>query len=146
MRALYNHPSSRQVLRFLATGALGVSINLASFTVLLQVLHAEYVLASVLALSLSTVVGFILQKYWTFRSEKLDQLDTKEILQEETMRQFAIYTGVAIVNLGLDAVVVYTMVHLLLLNEYVAQATAAAIVALWSFFIYKNILFVSRES
>ena len=62
------------------------------------------------------------------------------------MRQFAIYTGVAIVNLGLDAVVVYTMVHLLLLNEYVAQATAAAIVALWSFFIYKNILFVSRES
>ena len=136
MRTLYNNPAAAQVLRFLVTGTIGITVNLSGFYALLNIARAPYLAASVLALSLSTIVGFVLQKYWTFAGKKT--------VGRETVRQFVLYSAVAILNLGIDALVVYTMVDMCSLNKFLAQASAAAIIALWTFFLYKNILFAAR--
>ena len=136
MHLFYNDPQVAQVARFLIAGGLGLGVNLLGFYLLEHVFSMPYVAASVLALSFSTIVGFFLQKYWTFRHRQ----------SEQTARQFALYVIVALGNLGVDAVVVYTMVDVLLLQKLLAQATAAGTVAVWSYFLYKNILFVEKSN
>jgi dolichol-phosphate mannosyltransferase len=57
--------SSRILLRFLAVGASGVAVNLAAFTALLR-LGMDRRLASPVAIELSILTNFLLNRRWTF--------------------------------------------------------------------------------
>ena len=153
---LYNKENVRQVLRFLCAGTLGFGVNLLGFHILLKIITLHYLAASLLALSFSTCVGFLLQKFWTFRVEKAvggavvaDHIENSVRkttgTHAEAVRQFSLYVGAAVLNLGIDALVVYAMVDVLSQNKYLAQAAAAAVIALWTFFFYKKVLFVERS-
>lgn len=61
--------SSATFLRFLAVGASGVVVNLACFTLLLELGVHKY-LASPIAIEISIISNFLLNNYWTFGSRK----------------------------------------------------------------------------
>lgn len=60
--------SSRTFIKLGAVGAAGVAVNLGSFAVLLALGMSPYA-ASPLAVALSIVSNFTLNRYWTFRAE-----------------------------------------------------------------------------
>ncbi len=62
---------SKTFLKFAAVGAVGVVVNLASFTVLMNLGLSKY-LASPLAIEVSIVTNFLLNNYWTFSQRDMN--------------------------------------------------------------------------
>lgn len=123
-----------QALKFLATGLIGISVNLGTYELLLK-LGVNYLWGSVLALSTSTVVGFILQKYWTFGERS----------RERAWAQFVLYASVAVVNLGINAAIVYLVSGVFSFPPLFAQALGAAVIAVLSFTVYRYVIFAQPK-
>ncbi len=62
---------SRTFLKFGAVGAVGVAVNLLSFTALLKLGMTKY-LASPLAIEISIISNFLMNNYWTFSERDMN--------------------------------------------------------------------------
>ncbi|HCR52236.1 TPA: hypothetical protein DIV48_01140 [Candidatus Kaiserbacteria bacterium] len=122
-----------RVLKFLVAGATGVSVNLGIFHVL-YVAGIPYLGGSAIAVLLSMTVGFLLQKYWTFEDRTPERMPV----------QFFQYAMLALGNVAFNTAVIYILIGKLGVFYLFAQAIAAAIVATYSFFVYRLFIFRSR--
>lgn len=120
-----------RILRYLSSGCVGIVVNLGLLYVFVDVFGAHYLLGSFLAVSVSTITGFLLQKYWTFESRQ----------REGAGKQFAQYVAVAVLNIGLNTLIVFTLVDFMSFHHLPAQFVGAAVVAVSSYVIYKKIIF-----
>jgi dolichol-phosphate mannosyltransferase len=125
-----------RILKYLVTGLIGISINLGMLHLFVQGLGVYYLHASIMAVSISTIVGFILQKYWTFADQSSERLH----------RQFILYVIIAIANIGINTLVVYVLSGVLHFHYLIGQFAGAAVVALTSFFLYRYVLFTPPEA
>lgn len=124
-----------RILKFLASGTIGVSVNLTIFHALYAI-GVPYLAGSALAFLVALVVGFLLQKYWTF----------EDCARESLRAQFALYAMLALGNLALNTGIVYALVGRFGMHYLVAQAIGAAIVAVESFFVYQLFIFRREQS
>lgn len=122
-----------RILKYLISGGIGITVNLLLYRILVTNAHFGYLLGSVVAVSCSTVLGFLLQKFWTFEDRS----------RERAPVQFGLYACIAAGNIVLNTGIVYPLIKWMGLFYLVAQALAAATVALWSFFLYREFIFKS---
>jgi putative flippase GtrA len=120
-----------RVLKYLASGGMGIVVNLGTLHLLADVVGLYYLLSSFLAVSFSTVVGFLLQKFWTFEARG----------SGGTAGQFGLYVAVAVMNIALNTLIVYVLVDHLGFHHLLAQFIGAGLVAVSSFIIYKKVIF-----
>lgn len=120
-----------RIARYLATGAIGLVVNLGSYHLLVAFARISYLPGSMIAIALSTVVGFLLQKYWTFGERS----------HATAPRQFALYAALALWNLGLNTLIVFALVEYFALHYLIAQTIGAGVVAVSSFFAYHYYIF-----
>ncbi len=123
-----------RIIKFLITGAIGISVNLGVFHVL-YILGVPYLVGSMTGLLISMGVGFVLQKYWTF----------EEPSSERARSQFVQYALLALGNLALNTGIVYVLVDKLGMYYLLAQTIGAATIAIDSFFIYRAFIFKPHE-
>lgn len=123
--------SMQRIARYLATGGVGLVVNLGSYRLLVERFALPYLPGSMIAVSLSTITGFILQKYWTFAEHDHSRVP----------RQFLLYASLACWNLCLNTAIVFVLVEYTGAHYLFAQACGAGIVALSSFFIYRYYIF-----
>ena len=119
-----------RVLRFLIAGIIGLCVNLGIFHTL-YVLGVPYLAGSVGAFLTALIVGFVLQKYWTF----------EEHTHERARKQFVLYSTLALCNLVVNTLVVYLLVEYALVHYLVAQTAGAGLVAAVSYFVYRLYIF-----
>lgn len=124
-----------RAVKFVTSGAIGVSVNLAVFHTL-YVLAVPYLAGSIIALVLSMGVGFVLQKYWTFQNHSAEHVHV----------QFGRYALLALVNLSLNTGIVYVLIDTFGTFYLLAQAIGAATIGINSFFIYRAFIFPPFES
>lgn len=122
--------NAMHVLKFLIAGGIGLTVNLGVFHTLV-VFGVPYLAGSVTAFLVSMVVGFVLQKYWTF----------EEYTHERTHKQFMLYAMIALCNLGVNTLIVYLSVEYVGAHYLVAQTIGAGSVALTSYFVYRRYIF-----
>ncbi len=118
-------------LRFLIAGCTGAAVNLGLLYVLTDIVGLWYLLSSVLAFIVSFLVSFRLQKYWAFKEPSTHAISS----------QMLWYLVVALVNLGLNTLILFTCVEILHMHYMLGQVVAGAMVAVWNFFIYKYFIF-----
>lgn len=123
-----------RILKFLAVGVVGISVNLGVFRTL-YISGVPYLAGSVAGFLIAVFVGFILQKYWTFEDRSPGR----------TRAQFAFYAAVTLGNLALNTGVVYVLVGKLGVHYLLAQAFGAALVAVDSFLVYQTFIFKPRR-
>ena len=130
VRALRRRANWTQLARFAAVGASGYIINLAVFSVLVDVGHAHYLAAAACAFCVAVTNNFLLNRYWTFKA-------THVTAAVQAPRFLVVSLGALALNLAaLEA-----LVTILALPETTAQAAAIAIATpisfagnkLWSF-------------
>lgn len=126
--------SMLRIFKFLVAGGIGVSINLGLYE-LLYLAGVPYLLGSAIAVALSTIFGFLLQKYWTFEERTHMRAPT----------QFIQYGILALANIAVNTLIVYVLVGKLGVHYLVAQAIGAATVAIYSFFLYRLVIFKHTE-
>jgi len=122
-----------RILKFLITGGIGLSVNLGIFHVL-YVFGVPYLTGSVVAFFVAMVVGFILQKYWTFDEHMLERART----------QFLLYATLALCNLAVNTLIVYALVEYMNAHYLLAQTVGAGSVALASYVVYRFYIFADR--
>ena len=123
-----------QIVRYLGSGAVGLIVNLGTYRMLMAS-GTHYILGSMLAFTVSTTVGFAMQKYWTFA----------ELRHKNVPRQFLLYVSNGIFNLGLNTGIVYITVEAVGFHYLLAQTIGAAIVSVWSFYLYRQYVFTGES-
>ncbi len=120
------------LFRYLLAGGSGALVNLALLYLLTDIFGRWYLLSAVGATSLSIIVGFVLQKFVTFRN-------FQTIVWR---RQIIFYTLIALVNILINTALLYLMVELFGWHYLVAQIVASGFIAILSFIFYRHIVFV----
>jgi len=120
-----------RIVRYIFSGGTGFITNIIVLFSLVHFAHVHYLIASVISFISALVVGFIMQKFWTFRDRAVNRMHT----------QFVAFTLVATINLGINTLLMYTFVSLLGIWYLVAQVFAALLIAMESYFAYKKFVF-----
>ncbi len=121
----------KKVAKYVVSGGMATVTNLAVLYALTDFLHVYYLVSSVFAFIISIVVSFSMQKFWTFEDSSKDRVHT----------QFAFYSAVVLANLVLNTFLVYAFVEWLSLWYLIAQFLAGILIAIVSFFAYRNLVF-----
>ena len=122
-----------KTVRYIISGGMAAGTNIGLLFVFVHLCGLHYLIASVIAFFFGLVVSFALQKFWTFADRRITRM----------LSQLALYIIIALVNLILNTVLVYTFVELFGVWYLLSQALASAIIALYSYFAYQKIIFSS---
>jgi putative flippase GtrA len=123
------HPEVAKAFRYIVSGGSAAVINLGTLYILTRWCGVWYLAASILAFVASFLVSFGLQRTWTFQIS-----GTQAIVKHTTL-----YLLVALLNLALNTLIVFTLVHFAHFEPLLAQFTGGVIVALEGFFLYRSI-------
>lgn len=125
----------RQILRFLVAGGTATGANIATLYLLKGVLGVWYLLASVVSFSVGFLLSFTLQKFWTFEKKELD------VVHKELMLALT----VALCNLGINTLLMYSFVDYLHFHYIVAQLSTSALIACETYVLYQKLIFAVKR-
>lgn len=118
-----------KVFRFLISGGLAFLVNIIALYLFRERVGMSLNLAVPSAFIVGFIVSFLMMKYFTFQ----DRSTTGG------HRQLVSYLGVSLFNLGLNSLLVHTFVNFV--NYIFAQTISSLLIAVSSFFVYKNFIF-----
>ena len=117
--------------RFAVVGAVATAMHAAVFTAAIELVHAEPVVATVIAFVVAMMTGFSLNRRWTFA------------VHDAPAQRLWRYAFAALAGLALNAGIMACVVHLLHASPYFGLAAAIVIVPPVSFTL--NHFWVFRE-
>lgn len=121
----------REALTYIAAGALGVLTNLGVYVLLLRGFRVGYMIAALVGFFSGALTSFILQKYWTFRRLSLEKIH----------REILLYASCLAANALANDALLFVFVRGFSFDALAANVVSNAVVALWSFFLYKYVVF-----
>ena len=116
-----------KVIRFIIAGGSAFSVNIFFLYIFTEFFGLWYIFSATIAFMLSFLVGFSLNKFWTFAESSADFIHS----------QIFIYLGVNLINLAINNALLYFMVESFAIWYILAQALASILIAFESFFVYK---------
>jgi glycosyltransferase involved in cell wall biosynthesis/putative flippase GtrA len=125
----------KEAMKYLIAGGFATLVDFVVLYILTDIVHIWYLLSSVIAFIAAFGVSFSLQKFWTFRDG-----NTKVIRE-----QMFYYFIVALINLGINTLFIYILVDHIRLWYMLGQFIASAFIAIWSYLIYKFMIFNQIE-
>lgn len=126
----------KQIVKYLISGGTSAVANLFLLYVFTDLLGIYYLLSSIFSFVFAVMLGFTLQKFWTFKGSHV----------EGTRRQAVAYLSVAISNAFLNTILLYLLVEYAGIHYLLAQFINSAMLAIGSFIIYKKIIFLPKIS
>lgn len=102
--------------RFAVVGAVATATHALVFAAAIEAAQIEPVLATALAFSVAMLVGYALNRRWTFA------------VRDAAVQRLWRYAFAALAGLALNALIMYCVVHLLHASPYLGLAAAIVIV------------------
>lgn len=124
---IHKRAAANKILRFMVAGATSFITNIVLLYVFTEYGGLWYLVSSVLAFCVAFLVNFVLQKYWAFQSYEHHKAKT----------QLPLHLGVAVFNLGLNTLLMYSFVEFLGIWYVLAQIIASALISIESFLAYR---------
>ncbi len=124
------------MVRYLIAGGTGALVHFAVLIGLVEYAGFYAVTASVCAFSVAFFVSFTLQKFWAFRNYK----------RSDSARQAGSYLLIGLMNLVINAVLMYLFVESLHLWYILAQVITTALIAVESYVLYTYIVFNQSDT
>lgn len=125
----------RQIIKFLIAGGTATSADILIYYVLTYLAGLWYIASSISSFIIAFWISFSLQKFWTFRDKNTQKI----------MRQTYFYFFVAIANLGISTLLIYSFVDYMNIHKLLSKIFANAIIAAESFFVYRHFIFAKRD-
>ncbi len=119
--------SAARIFRFLVSGVIATAVNLSILYTLTDLFGVWYLISSAFSFTAAFVVSFVLQKFWAFKNESRDRIRS----------QMPMHLTVALINLVINEILLYTMVDIFGMWYIGAQLLAAAVIAFGSFFAFR---------
>jgi putative flippase GtrA len=121
----------RQFLRYAVVGGLAFAVDAGLLWALTALAGFYYLLSAAISFTAGLVVNYLLSRFWVFDRRTLSS----------TTLEFAIFTLIGIVGLGLNQLVMWGFTEKLGLYYLLSKCCAAGCVLLWSFGARKWALF-----
>ena len=121
-----------QFIKFGVVGCINTATSLLIYYVLLF-FNVQYLLASISGYIFSSVVGFILNKFWVFQAK-----GTKTL--QETIRYYIIYGCALLMNLA----IMYLQVDILLISDKIAPLITLCVTVPFNFIMSRVWVFKSK--
>ncbi len=119
--------SAARILRFIISGGCAAVVNIILLYLLTEFAGMWYMISAGLAFVAAFLVSFFLQKYWAFRN----------VAAAGARIQMSQHLVSAVVNLGLNLILIYTLVEYVGLWYILAQIISSALIAFESFFAFR---------
>ena len=119
-------------VRYLVSGGTSFTTNILGLYFFKEYTSIGLSASVIVSFLVAFMVSFLMMKYITFQDDS----------SEKNHRQDASYFGVAMFNLALNYFLVLVFVNFFGIWYILAQVIASLLIAISSFFIYKNIIFV----
>jgi putative flippase GtrA len=116
-----------KVFKFIIAGILNTTVSYVSFSILVF-FNVHYMLASILGYVLAVGSSYIVNKKWTFNSDKI----TSTLL-------VAKFYLVNLLSLGINLIVLFLMVENLKINVYFSQIIAIGFTMFFNYIFYNKI-------
>ena len=131
------HEAFGQFVRYAVVGVINVALFLAIFNGL-RSLGTNRIVADVIALTLTSIGSFFLNKRWAFR----------DVRREAVVRQYLMFAGFTIVGLGLQTgafkIFLIPLERFGRLGENAALLAALPVSIAWNFLCYRTWTFKSQ--
>ena len=119
------------IARYIIAGGTAALTDLVILFLATEIFHVWYLSSAVFAFTLAFIVSFIMQKFWAFRDAR----------KEGMHGQLLTYLFVLIANMTINTYFIYFLVEHGNQHYLIAQIISGAVIALWSFFIYRKFIF-----
>ncbi len=120
-----------RIIRFILSGGTAAFVNLFLLYLLTEWVGLYYLTSVVISFLAAVCVSFILQKFWTF----------SDVLDPSSNIQISVFFLVSVINACINTWLVYNFVEHLNIYYLIAQFISSGIIAIESYFIYKNYVF-----
>ena len=121
-----NNKLLMQIIRFGIVGGTSFLIDYGIFTILSQLLHIHYLIASILSFSISVIYNYILSIKWVF-----------DVTKKQTSKEFIVFVILSVIGLGINSLIMYISVDLMHIHEMISKIIATAIVMVYNFITRK---------
>ena len=121
----------KKVIKYLISGCSAAVVNLSVLYVLTEFGQIWYIASSGFAFVAAFAVSFTLQKFWTFGDASVHMIK----------KQLVMYLVAAVINLGVNTMLMYSFVEYLHLHYLIAQIITSGLLAIGSFFVYQHLIF-----
>lgn len=127
---------SVQVAKYIISGGTAAFAEFLILYVFTEFFGIWYIYSVLIAFLFAFCVSFIMQKFWTFKDKNTNK----------THKQAAFYLFISVVNLIVNVIAIYILVEVFELWYMLAQVLIAGVTAIYSFLIYKFIIFKHDKS
>lgn len=117
----------KEVLRFLCVGILCLSFNTVILVITIKIAKLQYLIATVIGFFFSNLLGFFLNKYFTFRALKTN-------IWQEIYKYYSVMGSSFFVNLGLMAI----LVDIFKIDAIYASLIIAVIMTTYNYLLHKK--------
>ncbi len=121
-----------EVLRYLIAGAIAFFSDLAVLSACTELLGMHYLVSNVFGYGTGLIIAYLLNTRWVFRYRRL---------AKKTRLEFAIFTAIALIGLGINELVLLVMVSQLSTHYVSAKFVATFFVMVFNFVAKRQILF-----
>jgi len=125
----------KKIVKYIISGGSAAFVQIGLLYTLTEYTHLHYVLSAIIAFTLAILVSFTLQKFWTFQSSEMSNV----------RGQIFLYLTVTLCNGALNIALLYSLVEWLHLWYIFAEILVAVVLAIATFFIYKNFVFAEKR-
>lgn len=122
-----------QFFKFCITGVLNTLISTISYWIMLKI-GVYYILANVISYFIGMINSYILNKKWVFKSK------------DSPIKTFLKFFSVSILALGLSTLILYSFVHFLKLNAFIAQILTTGIIMIFNYILSKFFTFKKAKA
>ena len=126
-----NFITSKMFIRFCISGITGIVVWAISIYILKEYIKLWYLYSSMIAVAMSYLAGFIIQKYWVFENKG----------NEKIKKQFIVFILTSILFWGANTLFLYLFVNFLHLNDIFAQVMLTTIWLFTSLLVSKKLIF-----
>jgi len=125
---LINTQRRRYLLfKYVISGGSATAVDLSLLYILTDYFGVWYLVSASIAYLCGFAISFVLQKFWTFRNGAFKKIHT----------QFILFLFVGLINVILNALLLYLVVEKTQLHYLPAQLVVGVAIATWSFLIYR---------
>lgn len=127
---------SIEVIRFIISGGTAAITELTLLYIFTEFFGVWYIYSAAIAFLFSFCVSFTLQKLWTFKDKNTNK----------THKQATFYLLISVINLFVNIVAIYILVEVFGVWYMLAKVLISGTIAIYSFLIYKFIIFKYDKS
>ena len=123
----------KEIINYLIFGGLTTLVSIGTYAILTKICNIDYLISNVLSWIIAVLFAFITNKLFVFESKSKD----KKLVSKEIANFFFF----RIVSLGIEMIIMYTFVDLLLINDLITKVIAQVIVILSNYIFSKVFVF-----